>query len=62
MVIYEKLQQRLPEFIIEPVTLNNLSKYENIFYVFIIIITKDRIYVNKHSFIKFNYTSPSLHI
>ena len=32
MVIYEKLQQRLPEFIIEPVTLNNLSKYENIFY------------------------------
>ena len=32
MVIYEKLQQRLLDFLIEPVTLNNLSKYENIFY------------------------------
>ena len=32
MVIYEKLQHRLPEFIIEPVNLDNLEKYENIFY------------------------------
>ena len=32
MNMLEKLQQRLVEFNIEPVTLDNLEKYENIFY------------------------------
>ena len=32
MSIFEKLEHRLPEFNIEAVTLDNLEKYENIFY------------------------------
>lgn len=32
MYLYLKLKPRLPEFNIELVTLNNLNKYENIFY------------------------------
>ncbi len=38
MSIQEKLQHRLSEFIIEPVNLDNLEKYENIFFIPIKII------------------------
>ncbi len=32
MSLYDQLKLQLPEFIIEPVTLENVTKYENIFY------------------------------
>lgn len=31
-IMYQKLQALLPEFTIEPVTIDNLSDYESVFY------------------------------